>query len=240
MAKAIQFPVSAMRLSLLAMFLLSAECDAQTKFDKQQIVRVDQLPRQDGWQVEQSNPIIKAGDFIERVLWNDPHVLKDGDSYVMYLSTSSSKKPFQPPILPYRAVSTDGLQWKLDPKTPLMDASGTPFVSVETPSVVKHNGVYHLYYTGVYPQGGATTFAIGHLVRLRDLSHAGLHGQRREDRRQTQVPLCNQVLRCRYCPFRAMGVLRSCCITNLESHCCLKLANPLFSAVINQSRSLSW
>ena len=117
-----------------------------------------------GWHVAPNNPIIKAGDLMEKGLWNDPSVLIENNRYTMYLTSSSPQAPFNPPILPFRAVSKDGLNWSLDPKKPLMDVSGTPFVSIETPSVIKINGVYHMYYTGVYPAGSAAPYAVGHAV----------------------------------------------------------------------------
>ncbi len=54
------------------------------------------------------------------------------------------------------------LAWKLDPPKPLMDVSGTPFVSLETPSVVFFKGEYHMYYTGVHPSGQVPSMEIGH------------------------------------------------------------------------------
>jgi sucrose-6-phosphate hydrolase SacC (GH32 family) len=66
--------------------------------------------------------------------------------------------------LPYRAVSSDGLDWQLEPAEPLLDASGPPFVSIETPSVVRFDGQFHMFYTGVYPAKSPTPFAIGHAV----------------------------------------------------------------------------
>ncbi len=118
-------------------------------------------PRQLQWTVDPGNPVIQAGDLMSQGLWGDPSVLKVGDTYVMYMS-SSTKEPFKPPILTFRAVSSDGLRWRLDPQTPLMDASGTPFVSIETPSVIHFRGKYHMYYTGIHPWGHSPVMEIGH------------------------------------------------------------------------------
>jgi len=74
------------------------------------------------------------------------------------------EEPWKPPVLPFRAVSNDGINWTLDPKTPLLSAKETPFVSNETPSVIKYKGVYHMYYTGIYPAGNVPSMAIGHAV----------------------------------------------------------------------------
>ncbi len=121
-----------------------------------------QLPaRQAQWAVDAGSPIIQAGDFLDRAMWGDPSVLKVGDGYVMYLSTST-KEPFKPPILTFRAVSSDGIRWRLDPAKPLMDASGTPFVSIETPSVIQFGGKFHMYYTGIHKAGHIPVMEIGH------------------------------------------------------------------------------
>jgi hypothetical protein len=108
-------------------------------------------------------PVIRAGDHRERAIWNDPHVLKENGRYVMYLTTSVGE-PFKPPVLPFRAVSDDGIEWRLDPEQPLLDPAGTPFASIETPSVVRFNGRYHMFYTGVYAEGVTPPMAIGRAV----------------------------------------------------------------------------
>jgi sucrose-6-phosphate hydrolase SacC (GH32 family) len=79
----------------------------------------------------------------------------------MYL-TSSAEEPFKPPVLTFRAVSSDGVSWRLDPQDPLMRPAGTPFVSIETPSVVRFRGMYHMYYSGIMPPGKVPIMAIGH------------------------------------------------------------------------------
>ena len=117
--------------------------------------------RQTNWKLHPGNPIIKAGDFIDKGLWNDPSVLKEGANYVMFM-TSSIKEPFKPPVVPFRAVSTNGIDWRLDPPRPLMDPSGTPFLSLETPSVVFFRGEYHMYYMGIHPAGHVPMSEIGH------------------------------------------------------------------------------
>ena len=118
-------------------------------------------PRESYWTPNPGNPIIKAGDFLDKALWNDPSVLKVGDTYVMFMTTST-KEPFKPPVLPFRAVSANGIDWHLDPPRPLMDTSGTKFVSLETPSVVLFHGSYHLYFSGIYPAGHIPMMEIGH------------------------------------------------------------------------------
>lgn len=116
-----------------------------------------------GWENLGADAIIQAGDFRDKGLWNDPCVLREKNQYVMYMA-SSVGEPFKPPIIPFRAVSNDGKNWTLDPKEPVAQPLGTPFVSVETPNVVKFNDMYHMYFTGIYPIGGKTPMAIGHAV----------------------------------------------------------------------------
>ena len=108
-------------------------------------------------------PILKAGDELALGLWSDPSVIKVGDEYVMYLTTSV-EEPFQPPILPFRAVSKNGIDWKLSPNKPLLSAEKTPFENNETVNVIRYKGQYHMYYTGVYPAGDVPSMAIGHAV----------------------------------------------------------------------------
>jgi predicted GH43/DUF377 family glycosyl hydrolase len=132
--------------------------------------RPDRIASQ-GWATPLPNPVLKAGDLRHQALWNDPSVLKEDGRYVMYMTTSVDE-PFKPPILPFRAVSPDGITWKLDPETPVAEAKGTRFVSVETPSVVKFQGEYHMFFSGIYPAGGPAMMAIGHAV-----SADGVHWQ---------------------------------------------------------------
>ncbi len=116
-----------------------------------------------GWTERVPLPVIQAGDFRSKGLWNDPCVLKDKNGYVMYL-TSSVGEPFKPPVVPFRAVSKDGKHWTLNPNKPLIDPTQTVFVSAETPNVVFFKGQYHMYFTGIYPPGKLPIMAIGHAV----------------------------------------------------------------------------
>lgn len=121
------------------------------------------VPVQSEWQVTGDSPVLPAGSLREQALWNDPSVLREGDRYVMYLTTST-EAPFEPPILPFRATSTDGVKWQLSPKTPLLTPRGGPYASVETPSVVKFKGRWHMFFTGIYPRPDPAPMAIGHAV----------------------------------------------------------------------------
>lgn len=118
---------------------------------------------QEDWDVSRDMPVLPAGDMKARALWNDPHVIKAGDKYVMYMTTSVDK-PFKPPVLPFRALSKDGVHWGLSPKEPLLTAKGGPYVSIETPSVVYFRGTWHMFFTGIYPRPIPSPMSIGHAV----------------------------------------------------------------------------
>jgi predicted GH43/DUF377 family glycosyl hydrolase len=133
------------------------------------------LAVQEGWRPDPENPVLSFGDQRLLASWNDPCVLRRDGRYVMYLTTSMVL-PGRPPVLPFRAVSDDGVRWRLDPRTPLLspgdDADDFDFQSVETPSVVFFRGRYHLYYTGVQ-KGLSGPLAIGHAT-----SEDGIHWTR--------------------------------------------------------------
>ena len=87
---------------------------------------------------------------VENWTWNDPHVLKVGDEYWMYASSTDF---FDFPVRLYRLVSSNGVDWTLAPETPILaDAPPGQWDSggMETPAVVFHDGLYHLFYTA-YP-----------------------------------------------------------------------------------------
>ncbi|MCB1784554.1 MAG: hypothetical protein KDI13_11255 [Alphaproteobacteria bacterium] len=124
---------------------------------------------QEGWDVSREAPVLPAGDMRARALWNDPHVVQAKGTYAMFMTTSVDK-PFQPPILPFRALSKDGVHWELSPKAPLLTAKGGPYVSIETPSVVYFRGAWHMFFTGIYPRPVPSPMSIGHAV-----SQDGVH-----------------------------------------------------------------
>lgn len=120
-----------------------------------------QIPTRGDWSMVGNAPVLPAGSLRKQALWNDPSVLKVDGTYVMYMTTST-KKPFEPPVLPFRAISGDGLSWRLSPGTPLLTSGGGPYVSIETPSVVQFNGTWHMFFTGIYPPGSKAPMAVGH------------------------------------------------------------------------------
>jgi len=154
------FSMPALGAIAISLLLTGCQSDADTNntdaiagYSSQQKWAMGALPQ----------PVLNAGDEREVGLWNDPSVIKVDDEYVMYLSTSVDE-PFVPPILPFRAVSKNGIDWTLSPNRPLLSAEKTPFENNETPNVIRYKGQYHMYYTGVYPAGDIPSMAIGHAV----------------------------------------------------------------------------
>ena len=158
----IRTPFSMLALRAIAISLILTGC--QSDADSDATDAIAGYASQPVWAAAAfPQPVLSAGDEREEGMWNDPSVLKVGDEYIMYLSTSV-EEPFVPPILPFRAVSKNGIDWTLSPKEPLLSAEKTPFDNNETPNVIRFNGQYHMYYTGVYPPGDIPSMAIGHAV----------------------------------------------------------------------------
>jgi hypothetical protein len=116
-----------------------------------------------GWTVSRDAPVIAAGSQRPQGLWNDPSPLRTADGYSLYMTTSTGA-PFNPPVLPFRAVSRDGAHWVLSPATPLLSPAGGPYASIETPSVVRFAGQYWMAFTGVYAAPDPSPMAIGMAV----------------------------------------------------------------------------
>jgi hypothetical protein len=115
---------------------------------------------QSGWQVSTERPVLPAGSLRNQALWNDPSLLREGRDYILYMTTSTGE-PFKPPIVPFRAVSSNGRDWILSPTTPLLSPTGGPYASIETPSVVRFGGQYYMAFTGIYPKADPSPMAIG-------------------------------------------------------------------------------
>jgi len=108
--------------------------------------------------------VLSFGDFQKNALWSNPSVLKEGKSYVMYASANIGGK-FDT-VLPFRGVSKDGLKWTMA-KKPLLQPGkkgGFDADSIESPSVVKFKGKYHMFYTGVVKGAKQKHLAVGHAV----------------------------------------------------------------------------
>ena len=122
--------------------------------------------RNPAWKEAAANPIITMGRTIPYMLWNDPSVLKEGDGYRMWLSGGDPRNLQRIVVQVYSARSSDGLAWDIDP-TPGLSPSEDPrqwdSLRIETPSVVKAEGVYHMYYSGSDEKNAKEAiYAIGH------------------------------------------------------------------------------
>ncbi len=94
-----------------------------------------------------TNPILQNDDHFVGSHWNDPHVLRVDNEFVMYASADIAWDGF---VKVYRLTSDDGADWTLAPATPVLDksVSGWDMHGVETPAVVYYQGNYHMFYTG--------------------------------------------------------------------------------------------
>lgn len=121
----------------------------------------------------QANPIIRYGDGFADAAWNDPCILKEGDQYIMYITAADGfVLSEENTVKVFRQVSMDGYEWTLSPITPVLEAaSGTYYAGgTETPSVVKKDGIYHMYLTCYPPGNSPSEFVIAHATSLDGLS----------------------------------------------------------------------
>jgi len=112
-------------------------------------------------------------------VWNDPHVLKSGPSYIMYASgvhVDFSATKWDYPERLFRFVSIDGVVWSQSPASQVLaDAPPTEWDAggSETPAVVFFNGKYHLFYTGYkYDPDTAKVKGFGIGVNFTQVGHA--------------------------------------------------------------------
>lgn len=120
------------------------------------------------WEIHKTNPIISYGQAIPNMIWNDPSVMKEGDTYRMWLSGGTGKGR-NPAVNIYEASSTDGITWDIK-TTPLVkpgpDGSWDD-ERIETPAVIKIKDVYHMYYCGCTKkgdEGNRGIYNIGHAI----------------------------------------------------------------------------
>ena len=111
------------------------------------------------WTASASNPVI-TDDWT--LGYNDPDVVKAGTTYVMYF-THAFSDPNNPNASGiYRATSTNGTSWTLDPNirvAPASTLSAWDGVKTETPNLVYFNNKWHMYYCGIGSNG---IYQIGH------------------------------------------------------------------------------
>jgi predicted GH43/DUF377 family glycosyl hydrolase len=102
------------------------------------------------------------------ILWNDPSVMQDGSVYRMWLSGGDARNLSSISVSVYEATSADGKNWAINPQAvviPDSNKSAWDGLRIETPSVVKVGGIYHLYYTGFNSISAVTGISqIGHAV----------------------------------------------------------------------------
>lgn len=118
------------------------------------------------WQENPGNPVIKMGQRVQYILWNDPSVLKEGNTYRMWLSGGDPRNLQRIVVKVHAASSSDGLSWEIDPKpclSPSVNPKDWDSLRIETPSVVKVDGTYHLYYSGCDEKNAKkAVYSIGH------------------------------------------------------------------------------
>lgn len=64
------------------------------------------------WTEYNANPVINSQDALAGIIWNDPSVMKEGNTYIMWLSGGTGLGVNHVRI--YRAASTDGITWAID------------------------------------------------------------------------------------------------------------------------------
>ena len=117
------------------------------------------------WVQPSGGPVIEIGQQLPFMMWNDPSVIKDGDVYKMWLSGGDLRNLNSIVVKVYGAQSTDGISWQIDPQPMVSPGTKSAWDSqrIETPSVIKVNGVYHMYYAGSNADAAAAgTSSIGH------------------------------------------------------------------------------
>jgi predicted GH43/DUF377 family glycosyl hydrolase len=116
-----------------------------------------------------------SGNFWEYTAYNDPHVIKIGSVYFMYLTRNGNDKytDRQEPTCLIHATSEDGVSWNIKGQVELLTLGNSiewDYNKVETPSVVSYNGEYHMYYSGASENDSPVSYKIGHAVSADGLS----------------------------------------------------------------------
>jgi predicted GH43/DUF377 family glycosyl hydrolase len=116
------------------------------------------------WDSAPAKLLIRYGQTIPDMIWNDPSVMKDGPGYKMWLSggklSDRSKN-----VNVYLATSEDGITWEIGAQPVLSPGDHDDFdgKGIETPSVIKVDDTYHMYYSGAnFKDSHTGRFSIGH------------------------------------------------------------------------------
>ena len=118
------------------------------------------------WQEHGRNPIIRIGDGVRNMHWNDPSVLKEDGGFRMWLSGGDPRDLKRIVVNVHVATSPDGVDWSINPAavlSPGPQPGAWDGLRTETPAVVKVGQVYHLYYSGCDEANCRDgVYAIGH------------------------------------------------------------------------------
>ncbi len=161
-------PLSSLTLSICCLFALSS-CRGETlTTGSEPAARISPNFSPDCFISDTENPIITSGDFssplsLKKTTWNDPHIIKEADTYYMYVSSDDN---FNHDIKIYRLASNDGKNWHPDPAIPVLQKSEGQWdsQSVETPAVIKLADTYHMFWTGYSDYTNSRDFKIGHAI----------------------------------------------------------------------------
>ncbi|OGZ07718.1 MAG: hypothetical protein A3C93_06525 [Candidatus Lloydbacteria bacterium RIFCSPHIGHO2_02_FULL_54_17] len=114
------------------------------------------------WVEYRNNPIIKYKDVLPDILWNDPSVIKEGDTYKMWLSGGDPSAD-ELEIKIYYAISRDGINWSINKDPVLSPSEGTwDGASIEVPTVLRVGNTYHMYYAANNAKVYEANYSIGH------------------------------------------------------------------------------
>ncbi len=150
-------------LSTLSIVFFSCKSDENNKNDNGSTNYTElNIPVSESWNIPSRNPVISLGDTINNAQWNSPSVIFENGKFIMFLSANVGD--FGEEVVPFRAESNNGSNWNIY-KNSLLASDRDPvsidFSGIESPSVVKFNGLYHMYYTAV-PQTIVGSVSIGH------------------------------------------------------------------------------
>jgi predicted GH43/DUF377 family glycosyl hydrolase len=148
----------------IIIFCLALLCGCNTYSEAESLLNneAESTPKKVTWEAYTANPVIKVGQNIKNIIWNDPSVIKEGSKYRMWLSGGTGIGINHVKI--YHATSSEGLNWSITP-TPILEpgsAGEWDDEKIETPSVIKVGSTYHLYYSGFKTGDDGGRYQIGH------------------------------------------------------------------------------
>jgi len=120
---------------------------------------------QSSWTPYANNPIFKSNTSLLDGFPNDPWVIKDGGTYVMYYGATKGDFSDTNTVRIFRATSNDGINWQRNSVPILLPGlSGSwDSVKVETPSIIKlPDGTYRMYFAGSNIPDSEAGFQMGY------------------------------------------------------------------------------